>query len=268
MNSIQALADTLELELPEIITKIAIQYKIQPFIDNPDFFEKRLEKWHQFGLLSHTRKVRQVFLNELSSLLRIWNIYEKAESVLFQEIDGTKKKILLELSIILHDLGKIVVYGDTRTNREHEAASVQLIYQDFLDKKLTSLGLTAKQIEYIAKCIETHDVLGKQLRDELKHKDSLKLSFLSKPEVIEMCRALAEKYPDLKVEIGIYFLCDSLGKTDIRIAVSTDEELQQQELKIISTLSQRNLSPELKHAVMQLPSNLKLAQVYLNNILS
>ena len=103
MNSIDSFPEFLDEELPGIIRKIAIAYNIQPFINDPDFLEERLKKWHQFGVLSHTKKVRQVFLSELDNFLKQWDIFEEIQKNLNEEIDGTKKQKLFEMSSPLHD---------------------------------------------------------------------------------------------------------------------------------------------------------------------
>ena len=259
-------ADILESELPEIIMEIARKHNIREFIDNPDLAEKRLEKWHQFGLLAHTKKVREAFLNESNSLMKKWSLYEKIEKLLSEKIEGSKKKVLLELSVPLHDLGKIVCFNNLKTNREHEIASRHLVYESFLHKKLLSLGLSENQIGYIARCIETHDIIGKELRDLLKHENNLSLNFILNSDITAKCKAIAAKYESIKTEIGLYFLCDSLGKTDIRIDANTDEEILMQETAILDILKKRGLLSELKNAIMQLPVNIKLAESYLKHV--
>jgi len=146
--------------------------------------------------------------------------------------------------------------------------SKQLLQQDFLKTKLKNFGLTEEHLDYLAICIETHDVLGKQLRDVLKHSDRLSLDYISTnpQEMQEMCKKISEKYSDIKIEIGVFFLCDLLGKTNIRIQANTDAEINQQQEKIVQTLKQQNLASELKKAILQLPLTLKLAEIYLNTI--
>ena len=260
------IAESIENELPEIIKRIAIDYNIPLFINNPDFLEKRLEKWHQFGLLGHTKKVREIFLNELNDNLKSFGIYEKVQKVLIKKIDNIEKNKLFEASIPLHDLGKIIIYGDTRINREHEIVSRNLIYKDFLNNKLDSMGLSNKHIDYIARCVETHDVIGKEIRDKLKQNNKLNLEYLSDSYVKHICKDISNKYSDIKVELGIFSFCDSLGRTDIRIYANTDSEVIQKESEIIQILEQRSLPSELKCAVIQLPLNIKLAETYLKNL--
>jgi len=268
MSKIITLPELLESRLPSIISSIAQENKINVFSENPDFLEERLVKWHQFGLLTHTINVRKAFLSELPNLIECWNLSQPYNSVMNQEVDKIPKKNLLEISIPLHDLGKIITYGDERVDRMHEIASKNLIYEPFLNSLLASLGLSAKHIDLIARCIETHDIIGKQLRDPLKHEGNLNLEYLKseKEEVAKRSRNLANRYFDIKFEAGVYFLCDSLGKADLRIKADTSEDIKNQEQEIENQIKSRNLNSGLKYAAMQLPSNMKLAEIYLKNI--
>ncbi len=263
MMEIQDIPDILDKNLTILIKRIAEQYNIQPFINNPDFLEPRVIKWHQFGLLTHTRKLREIFLNEMNLILEKWEILELINKILSEKIDNIEKRKLFEISIILHDLGKIICHNNTKTNRKHELASKNLIYENFLNQLLNSFGLTKNQIDYIARCVETHYVLGEQIRDILKENNNLRLDYLSKENIIDLCDKIIEDYKDVKTELGIFFICDNLAKTDIRIKADTDLEIKEQELEIMKILEQRRLPLELKFIIMQLPVNLKIAEIYL-----
>ena len=263
---INEIPEVLEDQLPEIVKKIAEDNNVLPYIENPDFLEPRLYPWHQFGLLTHTKQVRKIFLREIDEKLKKWGLSAKIEEKLSEKIEKIEKKKLLEISIPLHDLGKILVYGSTELDREHELVSANLLSQDFLRTKLQNFGLSEAHINYIAKCIETHNILGKQLRNILKHAGNLRLDYVSESNIKPLCVELSKKYKDIKIEIGIFFFCDLLGKTSIRLDCKTDLELQNKEQEIEQTLKEKHLQPELKKAVMQLPVNLKLIKTYLNII--
>ncbi|VVB78755.1 Uncharacterised protein [uncultured archaeon] len=248
------IAELLENRLDFIVSNIAKEYGIESYSTNPDFLEKRLYPWHEFGLITHTKKVRSVFLNELDSILKDWD-YTNINQVLNKKIDGIKKKDLIEISIPLHDLGKIIVFGSNEKDRGHEKLSVYLINQNPLKEMLYSFGLTDNQIKYISRCVETHDVIGKEIRDELKHAGKLNSVDINNNDSRDLCRLVSNRYSDVKHEIGVYFLCDSLGKTDV-ITNSQNEE------EISKILERKGLREELKSAVMQLPTNMKLAEVY------
>src|SRR3989344_5611216 len=86
----------LEEELPKIINKIAKEHNISPYINNPDFLEERLCSWHQFGLLTHTQKVRSAFSSEINEILKKWRLYNKVENYLSRDVEGIERKNLFE----------------------------------------------------------------------------------------------------------------------------------------------------------------------------
>lgn len=246
--------DILESKLGDIITRIGREYCIGAFVNNPDFLEERLIKWHQFGLLSHTKRVRNIFLNELKDYLDLWRL-DNIRKYLKTKIDGCERRILLEISILLHDLGKIALTGDNRVHRNHEKESESIIL------KLGELKeLSEKQLGYIIKCVNSHDIIGKEVRDYLISKNKFNFEFLNSNKMKNILGPIIKKNSDVKVEMGIFYLCDSLGKTDIIVNVDTNEE------KVIEILKKKKLPLELKNGVMQLPLNVKLAEIYLKNI--
>lgn len=257
-EKLRKIPQAIEDELSDIIIPIAKEYNIPAYVENPDFLEERLYSWHQFGLLAHTKKVRNIFLKESQEILYKWSVNDRIKQVLSEEIEGIEKKLLLEISIPFHDLGKIIALGEEETDRDHEKLSVYLVNQEFLKGKLYSSGLADAHIKYISRCIETHDVIGKEIRDVLKHQGKLNPEGLSQNYAVNLCTEVSNKYPDINFEIGVYFLCDSLGKTDIRLDESENE--------LEKILSKRQLPPQLKKAVLQLPVNLKLAEIYLLNL--
>jgi len=259
MEKVKTVSNILEEELPSIIKNIAKRYGGSSYIKNQDFLEERLYSWHQFGLLTHTKKVREVFLNELKGFLEEWGIYNKFEKIMREKIQGIEKKTLFEISIPLHDLGKIICQGDKRTDRQHELASKELISKDPIKAKLREFGLLEDQIDYIKEVVENHDVVGKEIRDVLKHEGNLVLDYVSGENTIKICKKVAKKYANFKLEVGIFYLCDLLGKTEVRINSENEE-------KIETLLEEKSLRPELKKAVLQLPVNLKLAEIFLKNI--
>ncbi len=246
--------NTLENELSNIIKKIGKEKKIEVFANNPDFLEERLKSWHQFGLLSHTKRVRNIFLNELNNLLELWGL-EDIKEYLNAEINGCEKRKLLEIGILVHDLGKIVLVGDKRVHRNHERESESIIL------KLKELrSLSKEQLDYVLRCVNSHDVIGKEIRDYLVEKNKFNLEFLNSDKIKKILDPIIRKNSDVKIEIGVFYLCDSLGKTNIIIEDYTDEK------NIIEILKKRKLPLELKNGIMQLPLNIKLAEVYLKNI--
>lgn len=243
----------LNEQLPEIIKKIAKDVGVKEYVDNPDFFDERMKKWHQYGLLTHTRKVMEVFLEELDEILRQWNMYTQVEKRLSERIGWINKKTLFEISILFHDLGKVVCLHDTAKNRQHEAASAKLLDNHFLQGKLMATGLEEEHLNYIRRCVEMHDAVGKRVRDILKDRGKLTPSYLREDMTKELCVNLIREHSDVKLEMGIFFICDSLGKFGRSIQAET--------------LVDYGLSKDLKFGIMQQPINFILGQIYLQESL-
>jgi hypothetical protein len=260
------ISDILEKSLSSIILKLANIYNIEEYKKDQDFLDPRMESWHQFGLLSHTKKVRESFLKKLPNLLKEWGILKKVTEVLNEKIKGITKKDLFEISIILHDLGKIPVYNNNRDNREHEILSKELVNNSFINLELKNLGLLNDHIALISRYVETHDVLSKDLRIPLRDQKKLRFEFFDSDEVKNLCKLISEKYLDIKVEIGIFFLCDTLGKTEM---VSYAESLNSEKYELLITkfLKEKNASLKLKSGILQAPQSLKLSEIYLKTIL-
>ena len=194
--------------------------------------------------------------------MKSWGLHNKLRKNLKQNVSEADKYGLFDISITLHDLGKIVCNNDSSRNRNHEKESANLL--DYFKKRLVGLGLSKLSLNYLKRCIETHDVIGKEIRDEMTEEGNFSFSVLSNKKTKELCQKIAKKYPDVKWETGFYFLCDSLGKTDIRIIARNDLELSEAENSVIKIIKQRNLNPQIRYAAIQLPLNIKLAEIYLN----
>ena len=52
------IAELLEENLDSIIHNIGKEYGVSEYADNLSFFDNRLRKWHQYGLLMHSKMVR------------------------------------------------------------------------------------------------------------------------------------------------------------------------------------------------------------------
>jgi hypothetical protein len=267
--SIGEIAGFLEKNLENIVRDIAKDNNVQDFVDDVDLLEDRLKKWHQFGLITHMRKVRKAFVNEIWGFFRKWRVYSNIEEELSESIDGVSKKILLEISIPLHDLGKIVCHKSDVINRGHEFASARLVEEDYLKSKLEGYGLSVKQIDYIVRCVETHFSLGQEMRDALKHDGLLNMEYLldlnNQDEIERLCTKISDKYSDVKTEIGVFFLADCLGKTDVRGALNIPDE-DEAKTDIEKEILDRGLPVELANAAKQLPLSVKLAEIYLKSI--
>jgi len=261
------ISDILAGQLPEIIKKIAKERSISEYAENPDFFDERLRKWHQYGLLTHTLKTKSAFSERLDTLLKTEGFYGKVEERMQEKIEGVEKKTLFNISIVLHDLGKVTCLHQNREDRGHEYLSATLLDTEFLENKLKATGLEKEHINYIRKCIETHDVIGKRIRDELKRQGKLSLDYVNNEDVKERCKSLAKEYDDVKLEIGLFFLCDTFGKLSIDESEVSGCQPAEKEIKIIDLLKSKGLHEDLRFGVMQQQVTLNLGEVYLKEVI-
>ncbi|MEK6935689.1 MAG: hypothetical protein AABW67_02795 [Nanoarchaeota archaeon] len=264
MDEIKKASILLDEILPDLIREIATNSKVVQFQENPDFLEERLVKWHQFGLLTHTRNVKRAFYEEAPKLINSWGLENKLKERLNQKVSESTKYELFDISITLHDLGKIICYYNSSKNRCHEEESANLI--KYFEKRLINLGLSPNSITKITRYIKTHDVVGKEIRDNLTETGKFSFSRLLESSTKHLCQKIAKKYSDVDLEIGFYFLCDSLGKTDLRINAKEDLDILSSKESVIKIIKQRNLNQKIIYAANQLPLNVKLAEVYLNSL--
>ncbi|MCX7616264.1 MAG: hypothetical protein N2Z68_02640 [Patescibacteria group bacterium] len=242
------------------------------FFGNPDDLLEHNPKWHQWGVITHTKMFEKFYREEVPQYLEQWGMSDRAQQQMSEQIDGISKDQLLNIAILLHDLGK---FTERKLKREedgslsasfkkHEAASGRIIRTpEFSGMLKQEYGLTDAQIEYIACCAELHYELG-IVRNEAKKSDlGYTLAFTRSDEFQNRVRQIMAQYPDFQLEIGILFLADSLAKTDIRIEGDTDEQIESQGVSVQEVLKERGLNPKLIKAVKQLPVNIAIAEAYL-----
>jgi hypothetical protein len=243
------------------------------FRRNPDDPREHFTNWHQFGIVTHTHKVVEVYTSAAWDYLASWGIAGDVEHALSTMIDGVAKVELLEISLPLHDLGKFArdikyVGGSWLPDfDDHEAKSERLILAEGPVRDLLRAGgLSEDQIHYVARCAGLHFELG-QMRYEARHSAAgYTLAFVSSERCRLACRRIALKFPESAPEIGVLFLCDSLTKTDIVIEVQTDEEIEAHTEWIKSEIQERGLDPRLIAAVKQRPVNIAVARKYLEMV--
>ncbi len=243
------------------------------FKENPDDPVEHDAVWHQFGIITHTRKFAEFYRTEAQEYFQKWGVAESITAKLSTPIDGKTKEELLRISIPLHDLGKFA-RGFKEKNgkmepdyKGHEAKSESIIRENPEVKGLLqTYGLTEAQIDYIARCAGLHYELGK-MRDEAK-KSALgfTIAFAQSEECRQACQEIASGFPEFQTEIGILFLCDNLAKTDVRIEAETDEEIENQSAQIERALQTRGLNPKLIGGVKQRPVNIAIAKEYLGQV--
>ena len=218
MPDIAAVTRAIDRELPEIARAVIRGYldmdnpANQRFLQAPDGREQHQTRWHEWGILTHTRVFLRHFDVDIPVYLEKWDISEPVEAVLQQRVDGASKRELMRIAILLHDIGKFAVRtrGPYRFHFSgHEAISGNIIRSE-LD--LARFDLTPGQIEYIARTAEDHFVLA-LVRKWAKEVDGYDLAFTVSQAFAEVACDIKSRHPDDYVEVGVLFLGDSLAKS-------------------------------------------------------
>jgi len=244
--------------------------KNKRFQENPDDPSEHEPNWHQWGIITHTKYFERFYREEVSRKIKEWDINDAVSEHMNEEIDGVSKEGLLNIAVPLHDLGKFTERtleedsGEIKQSfKKHEAASGRIIRGELADKMRDEYNLTSAQIEYIARCAELHYELGK-VRDKGKKSEfGYTMRFAESDEFREHAKDIMDEYKDFAPEVGLLFLADSLAKTDIRLPVQTDDDIENQDEAIKKTLMERELNPKLIRGVKQLPVNVHVAKHYL-----
>ena len=264
------ISDALITMLPDIARRIIeVRPENENFIENPDDPKEHVINWHQFGIITHTRLVLKSFQIDAPKFFAKWKIDKKINDKLGNKIDGKSMLELIKIGIVLHDIGKFARNFKEQDGKVehnfygHEAISEHLIGKKFISKLLNeSFKLSFPQIKYIGRIAGLHFELGKSRDAARKALHGYSIVFSKSEDCLKSCIDIASNYPEFKEEIGILFLCDSLGKIDIRINV----EIEQQESFIKKNLEERKLNPSLLAAVKQLPVNIEITKKYLESI--
>ncbi|MFA5333286.1 MAG: hypothetical protein WC376_02215 [Candidatus Nanoarchaeia archaeon] len=304
MNGI---TEKLEEMLPIIGARIAKNNKYlseeekKEFLENLDSPEQHSPKWHEWGIITHTKKFREMYDNEVQKYLKDWDVKNYTDKWLNEEIDGKKKSELLRISIPLHDLGKFnkqVIYKDGKKSYEfegHEKESERIIKEDFVKEELQKLGLTENQIKYVAECAGNHYALGiirkkaketsleytiefakseefkeiaeRSIEKDLEYKDQdikYRVGYASNPVEAAIKYSKDDKF---RIEKGLLFLADSLAKTELRMtAVYNDADIKVKSKPIEKIIEEKGMNKSLINAVEQMPVNTAVAKWYLRNL--
>ncbi|MCS4432854.1 hypothetical protein [Aquiflexum gelatinilyticum] len=245
------------------------------FLINPDDPIEHVSNWHQFGIITHTKVVLDAYIATISEYFINWQVEDKIKSKLEVKIDNIAKHDLIKIGIILHDIGKFARKFKNEGGKlehnfyGHEEISETLIVSEdsFIHKLLkNSFGLTIPQIAYIGRIAGLHFELGKSRDAARRASHGYSISFSESKECEKVFLDIASNFHDFKEEIGILFLCDSLGKTDIRIRAEKDEEIDLHIAFISQALEERKINPLLINAIKQLPVNIAITKKYLQTI--
>lgn len=275
-NNINEITDFLLERLPDIASRIIEEIPVNKnFLKNPDDPQEHVVNWHQFGIITHTRVVLEAYIKDTPKFYDQWKVRDKINNKLCVKIDGKTKHDLIKIGIILHDIGKFARNFKNENGKiEHNFYGHESISETFIisedsfihDLLKNTLLLTIPQIAYIGRIAGLHFELGKSRDASRRSIHGYSISFSKSKECEKICLAIASQFIDFKEEIGILFLCDSLGKTDIRINAESDERIEQQRAFIYQVLAKRELNPILMAAIMQLPVNIAISKRYLHII--
>lgn len=219
MPQYAAITDAIDHDLPSFARQVIRRHldlavpANQAFLDQPDAREHHQTQWHQWGILTHSRVFLQHFETAVPAYLREWGLWDPVNEHFRVPIDGATKWELLRVVVLLHDIGKFAARKRGRERfhfARHEELSRQIILQE-LD--LARFGLTAHQIEYIARCAGDHFVLG-IVRKRAREQGAYTHAFIASQAFVDLTRAIKREHPDNFTEIGVLFLGDSLAKLE------------------------------------------------------
>jgi hypothetical protein len=162
-----------DIYLPQIAkTIIPDTIENSSFRENPDDPKEHQPQWHEFGIITHSKKTVEHFFKRNNWLKPI---REQVDAVLQETIYGKTKEELMAISIVFHDIGKFlreveIKDGEkTITHPDHEKIGKNIFMENnsihTLIKK--QYNLTDKHMTYIADCIGLHYELGK-IRNAVK----------------------------------------------------------------------------------------------------
>lgn len=268
----------LEQELPRIARQLVETNDRLPadwrqrFAADPDSMEEHEPCWHQWGIVTHSRKFREMYDGELQTLLRDWVMVWDVARHLAEEVDGKIKSELIRLAAPVHDLGKFrkgskEKDGKVKSDFDGHDKLSQGILLGELRSELERLGLIESQISYVARCAGNHYELGFVREEAKRHPLGYTIAFIESPAFYEVVAARLEAFVGFEVEVGLLFLADSLAKTNIVISAVTDAEIDARTEWAKDEIASRGLNPKLIDAVRQRPVNIAVARRYLEMVL-
>jgi len=241
------------------------------FINSPDTIEEHEPSWHQWGIITHSLKFRQMYQDELYQYLEDWDLLYSTTYPLTKGVDMIPKSELIMLSMPLHDLGKFrkgfeEKDGKIKSDFDHHEKLSQEIVLEELSGKLERLELTERQIAYIANCAGKHFELGFVRKEAKSHPLGYTIAFAESDAFREIIESRLPSFRGFEVEIGLLFLADSLAKTDVIIKAETDAKINEQASWVEAEIARRGLNSKLIDAVKQRPVNIAVARRYLELI--
>jgi hypothetical protein len=210
-------------------------------------------KWHQWGIITHTRKFLEMYKQEVQEDLKHWGVSEIVDKKLSEEIDGISKEKLLYIAILLHDIGKFqktyIEHSNLKVTfrfKNHEKYSQHIIENELYPLLHNHYRLTKQQISYIGICARYHFELG-FIREEAKKTEyGYSLKFVHSELFHELISKRINTFKAYSIEVGILFLGDSYAKTEI--GSLQDLEKQNQESRLFFAVQQKEVNIEVAKA--------------------
>jgi hypothetical protein len=237
----------------------AYNYQFFREIDTPQQHQPR---WHQWGIVTHTRKFIEMYDNEVKIHLEEWNREEVINQKLAETIDAVPKSKLLYIGILLHDIGKFQKNYTQRPNltvfggfKHHERYSQHIINNELYPLLHEHYGLSKKQIEYIGRCARYHFELGFVREWAKQSEQGYTLEFVHSKAFKKLILNRISDFQGYIVEVGILFLADSYAKTDIEYKNRSEEE-------ILDELDTKGLERRLLASIQQKPINIEIVKEY------
>lgn len=227
------------------------------FLEKPNGLDAVRRKWHYWGIIDHSL---MVLFNKTKAigLTTKWGIWPAIQERLDEKIDGESKGDLLDIALLLHDLGKFAVRrmqweGEKLIYRfsGHEKKSGEIIRSDFVAGKLKNYGLTMAQIEYIARLAECHYELSRVRED---YSGEFNLEYVNSSVAQKKLAELKSANRDVDLEIGLIFVADTLGKGPYHA-------ITMEEAETIADSGQVD-PPEHLATIWQMPANIRVAERY------
>jgi len=271
------ITDDLKQQLPSIASQLIEKHadmthpRNQSFAAYPNDPSEHAPAWHQYGIVEHSEKFHDSMKSSVLEYVEQWGLGEPVEAALSEAIDGVPKKDLLSVTALLHDIGKFTArtVGERSDGSpdvhfvDHEAESGRVIRENPVNEYLVSHGLTDAQIEYVARTAELHFELGKMRRVAKSTEVGYTMAFTETPEFEVAITDIINQYPDFAVEIGLQFIADALSKSEDFSMAMDDEGIEADRPKLQQRLVVKGLDKDLLSQVLQVPVNLRVAELYL-----
>jgi len=247
----------------------------QEFADNPDS-QSMHSDWHQGGIVGHTVMAGEAFDAMVPKLLADRVEAGPANRLKLHEenVDGISKWDLMGIAVVTHDFGKFTKRQHLKTGKgpvfgfgEHEAESGAIVraWHD----RFTQLGLTDRQVEYVARCAELHFELGKLRVAAQQSGSGYTIAATTTPTFKGAAQSIGESHADFRREIGVIFLADNLAKTDVLtgLGARTDIDNEARYASMEKDIVTRGLSRALIPAVRQVAVNMAVGTEYLRLVM-